>query len=440
MPNNFFYNAQVCRLSAASLSCLASITIAIMILRSDGGLASSPYRRIIFGLSIGDILQSLGIFLGPFASPIDTPNALWAEGNLHSCDAAGFILVFGGSMVPLYTFSLSLYFLLRVKYRMSRADFAKRVEWIIHTMIISFCLIGSGIILVTGSFNATRAGSLCAPVAYPLGCDTQTDLIGECTRGRNALIFFIVFYYLPSFLSFIGMIVCLGTLTQYVYAQEAKLRKATSAQNQDLTKSCCRWTKHRSGIVEDNDNEELCPQGQRIRRARENLRSFSRETLVQSGLYMFAFLTTYSFLFIWLFMSLSGAEDQRWTFLAISVTWPLGGLFNILVYTRPKVAVLKASYPTYPWILMLFTVVMAGGEVPDEIDLNPQEILSVDLSGVDAEEQAVVFPVSLPSDDGKEQKGWSVQPQDTTDESTRDTCTGNMTRSASHHDVNTMDQ
>ena len=434
MANNFFYNAQVCRLSTASLSCLASLTIAIMILRSDGGLASSPYRRIIFGLSIGDILQSLGIFIGPFASPIDTPNALWAVGNLHSCDAAGFILVFGGSMVPLYTFSLSLYFLLRVKYRMSRAEFAKRVEWIIHALIISFCLIGSVIILSTGSFNATRAGSLCAPVAYPLDCDTQ-----ECTRGRNALMFFVLFYYLPSFLSFIGMIVCLGTLIQYVYAQEAKLRKATSAQNQDLSKSCCGWTKHRSStIVQDDENEELSPQGQRIRRARENLRSFSRETLVQSGLYMFAFLTTYSFLFIWLFISLSGAKDQRWTFLAISLTWPLGGLFNILVYTRPKVAVLKASYPTYPWILMFLTVVMAGGEVPDEIDLSPQEILSVDLSGMDAEEQSIMFPVSLPTDAGKEQKGWSNQPQDTKGESTRDT-TGGRTRSASHHDMNTMD-
>jgi hypothetical protein len=406
MANNF-YNAQVCRLSTTSLSCLASLTIAIMILRSDGGLASSsPYRRIIFGLSIGDILQSLGIFIGPFASPIDTPNALWAVGNLYSCDAAGFILVFGGSMVPLYTFSLSLYFLLRVKYRMSRAEFAKKVEWIIHTLIISFCFIGSVIILCTGSFNATRAGSLCAPVAYPLDCDTQTDLVGECTRGRNALMFFVLFYYLPSFLSFIGMIACLGTLIQYTYAQEAKFRKVTSAQNQDLSKNCCGWTKHRSStIMEDDENEKLSPRGQRIRRARENLRSYSRETVVQSSLYMFAFLTTYSFLFIWLFLSLSGAEDQRWTFLAISLTWPLGGLFNVLVYTRPKVAVLKASYPTYPWILMFLTVVMAGGEVPDEIDLNPQEILSIDLSGMDAEEQSIIFPVSLPIDAGKEQKG-----------------------------------
>jgi hypothetical protein len=157
--------------------------------------------------------------------------------------------------------------------------------------------------------------------------------------------------------------------------------------------------------MEDDENEKLSPRGQRIRRARENLRSYSRETVVQSSLYMFAFLTTYSFLFIWLFLSLSGAEDQRWTFLAISLTWPLGGLFNVLVYTRPKVAVLKASYPTYPWILMFLTVVMAGGEVPDEIDLNPQEILSIDLSGMDAEEQSIIFPVSLPIDAGKEQKG-----------------------------------
>ena len=56
------------------LSLAASSTIVHMIRFSPRGL-KSPYSRIIFGLSIGDIIQSLGVFLGVFAVPKDTPES-----------------------------------------------------------------------------------------------------------------------------------------------------------------------------------------------------------------------------------------------------------------------------------------------------------------------------------------------------------------------------
>lgn len=396
MPMTFFYNSQIVRLATSSLSCLASTTIALVILCSEGGLASSPYRRIIFGLSCGDILQSLGIFTGPFASPIDTPNAIWAVGNTQSCDTAGFILSLGGSMIPLYTFFLSFYFLLRVKYQMTRLEFAKRVEWKIHAFFILLSMTGAVTKLSTGSYNASRAGSLCVTSAYPLACDTNPE-IGECTRGKHAMKLLVAFFYVPSFLSFVGMCICLGMLTQYVYVQESRLTIAMSFQTEEGPRHSI-WSKIYCcmRIVEEDATEEVLSRGQRIHRARANLRYFCQETLVQSGLYIGAYFSTYVFLFVWMFMTIAGVTNQQWTFLAISLTWPLGGLFNMLVYTRPKIAILKAINPTYSWMILFFKVVLAGGEVPDEINLNPQ-VLSVDLSRVEEEDvdDESMFPVFI---------------------------------------------
>jgi hypothetical protein len=55
----------------------------------------------------------------------------------------------------------------------------------------------------------------------------------------------------------------------------------------------------------------------------------------------------------------------------ISIFWPLGGLFNILIYTRPKVSKLRRMVPTfehYPWFIMFIVILFSGGDVPTEID------------------------------------------------------------------------
>ena len=53
----------------------------------------------------------------------------------------------------------------------------------------------------------------------------------------------------------------------------------------------------------------------------------------------------------------------------VMVQWaifaPLGGFFNILVYTRPKVSTLRRRRPEYWWFQAFWMVVKVGGEVPD---------------------------------------------------------------------------
>ena len=142
-PNNRMYKVQVLRTSAASLSLAASTIIALMIVLSPGRL-SKPYRRLIFGLSISDIIQSIGIITSPFAQPpADDPFAnRWARGSISACEFSGFLMSNGTALIPMYTFALTLYFLLIVKYKMPVASFVRKVEWKLHVGIILWNLIG----------------------------------------------------------------------------------------------------------------------------------------------------------------------------------------------------------------------------------------------------------------------------------------------------------
>lgn len=152
--------AQIVRTSTASISLLASATIGFMILRSRKGL-KSPYSRIIFGLSVTDTVQSLGLILSPFAAPSDTPGAFWAVGTQKTCDYVGWFIVLCGLGVPFYVLFLTFYFLMRVKYKIQPKQFAQRMEWKIHLFIWFWGLVSACYAVAKGQINATRYGSLC---------------------------------------------------------------------------------------------------------------------------------------------------------------------------------------------------------------------------------------------------------------------------------------
>ena len=139
LPTPSIVAAQVVRCVTASISLLASTILALTILHSPTG-RKSPYSRIIFGLSVGDILNSLAVLVSPFASPKDNPDAIFSIGNVRSCEITGIFLQIGGCMVPLYTLFLTYYFLKRVKYKTSPADFAKYQEKIITILILLFAV------------------------------------------------------------------------------------------------------------------------------------------------------------------------------------------------------------------------------------------------------------------------------------------------------------
>ena len=371
--------AQIVRTVVASISLLASITVALMILIAGGFRTSSSspsYSRIILGLSIAYAMQSLGILASSFASPSDTPDAPWAKGTPVTCETTGFILNIGATAAPMYIFTLTFYFLQRVKFKISKRDFAQKFEWKIHLFIILWNLIGIISGLASKDYNASRYGSLCIMIPYPLNCDIEPEVYGECKRGRHALLHAAIIQYIPTALCFVMTIVVLSILTIYVYRQEQTMRRSAEEERdcsiclvefKDFATKCCGSNQGEDMDIDNTEDVDQEPQ------PRRPSRSLSTESLIQSSLYILAFALSYSCFLVNIIVTAKGRHQPLWTFWVISFLWPLGGLSNIFIYSRPKVSVLRRRYPDASTFILYLVVVLNGGNTPLEIDFGDLE-------------------------------------------------------------------
>jgi len=163
-----------------SISCIGSVIIIALILRSQSGL-SSAYHRIIFGLSVSDIIHSLALGLVSIPMPKGTPNAWKALGNLTTCDLQGFFYMFGAMAAPAYNCSLSFYYMYKIKFKTSEEDMRKYKEPFLHGIPILLALICAIIPLSLGSFNPSV--SWCWIQSYPFKCHEDPEVV--CERGNK---------------------------------------------------------------------------------------------------------------------------------------------------------------------------------------------------------------------------------------------------------------
>ena len=94
----------------------------------------------------------------------------------------------------------------------------------------------------------------------------------------------------------------------------------------------------------------------------------TKRSFLQSVLYILAFFLTYFTFVLEVFFSFAKVRSQVWTFLVLSLFLPSSGLFNISIYTRPKVLILKEKYPRLTWIERFLSVIYCGGEIPIAMD------------------------------------------------------------------------
>lgn len=156
IPKNIIA-AQIVGIFTGSLSLLASAFLCFTIWVSPRGL-QTPYSRIIFGFSVADILQSIGVVLSPFLSPADNPDAMFSRGTVKSCEGIGFILLMGSHAIFWYILYLTYYFLKRVKFKQAPQDFARCEEKFIFAFIWIYAIATSIYPLTKKQINATQYG------------------------------------------------------------------------------------------------------------------------------------------------------------------------------------------------------------------------------------------------------------------------------------------
>ncbi len=208
---------------SAFISCAASILVISLIIRSEKGLSGSVYHRIMFGMSIADLLQSLPMALTTLPMPTDMiyRNGYQYQGliigNNTSCNVQGYLIYLGAMASIVYNASLSVYYLCSLKYNMSDEDFKRRIEPSLHIFSIVPAIIIPIFTIDSGEIHPDpRGATWCQTVSYPWWCKGE-----ECIGGTEFTLSPLdLFGGFIVFASPLVIIICMVLITMGVYGEE----------------------------------------------------------------------------------------------------------------------------------------------------------------------------------------------------------------------------
>ena len=364
-------------------SVIGSSTILATILRSSQKL-TNPYRRIIFGMSCFDVLQSLSFVMNVFKK--DPAEKSWlALGNQTSCQFFSFVHFAGHNGALFYSLSLNIFYLCLVKYHVKRDNFRHRIEPFLHGVPIAWAFTSASCIVVTGHMNPNKAPTgICGISQYPMNCLYDANI--ECIRGQRSDLFRVLFYFGPIILAYLGIILTLGILWQSVNGHERRMERyrmrnsvvsvgalrrnislaqsaVTSIPRPDLELNTVEtveenpkktWQTFLFTYKGSNSDE---PFRRSLRRRKK-----SRPFLVQAKWYSIVFFVVYLFPVIIFVRLLAGIPSSETLVILGKFFYPLQGALNVLLYTRPHVAKELSRNSNMSWWGAFKKVIKSGGD------------------------------------------------------------------------------
>ena len=351
----FWKQLAIFQIASAALSFVSSTAMIAVIAISSGCrlLSTSPYRRIIFGLSISDALLSIALLVGPFSAPSSVPQALWGLGNDTTCALDGFLLKLGQPLM--YSCLLCFYFLCRLCKNMSDREFKQRIEWKLHIFIILFGLVDAIASLLTGMLNTASGGTVCTTAPFPAGCRQRPEIFGEC--DPSSLRISSISTTVNSIKSIV-VVACIVTCMSVISYHVIKVFKV--ARQHYTYPSSPRFTTIHNYVDAETETEQTADlPGQYDRWSQ-----LMKETVVQILLYTTGFLLTYCPMLIYRHFFRHRGSTPKIVLLIVHALFPLGGFFNVLIYTRGAVLSFRREHPDYGWCRAFYEVFKAGGEVP----------------------------------------------------------------------------
>ena len=220
----------------------------------------------------------------------------------------------------------------------------------------------TGYTTTTLTFN-TFNGKWCSFAPIPAGCRQNPEIYGECDENilRNATLLGFATRFLTTVLCLAGIIVCMVKICWHVMITTNTTRSTRLGNLRGQHHNVTQQT-HRD---EHNANA-----------ADLLVRHYRRQFFIQASLYVLAYASTHSFAWIRMVVVTKKQAPGSVFMLLNSIVYPLGGLFNILVYTRPKVLSHRRNNPEDSWFRAFILVVRAGGVVPAAVDVeNENEVI-----------------------------------------------------------------
>ncbi|CAJ1935211.1 unnamed protein product [Cylindrotheca closterium] len=367
---------------SAILSVFGSSVIIFMAYLSRKSKPWTPYNRLLVAMSVYDIITSIALGCATFLGNRETSNKAWAMGTDSTCSAMGFLnnIAFSGT---LYNASLSYYFLFTARFRMKNDQIARRIEPAMHIFSVGFPLITGIIGLVLGVYAEPVAGMGCWVYRYPKGCGSGPNATGEpCISTMISYIFgsWIGFFTLASL--FVNNLIIWAFVRQQIGAngRNSVPPSNSSTGEFDDSKSGTFSSFRTGGTSFRIDASQNSVTNEDIRDSQERrLRLVRSQAILFVASYVASSMITY---ILRLFESQAFDYVQEmelpysnYTLMILqSILLPLQGLFNMMVYIRPKYIRNRNDFPRESRVWSIRRAVL-GAKV------EPVHSLVIDIQG-----------------------------------------------------------
>jgi len=306
-------------------------------LRRDSS-TTTPYDRIILGLSTCDVISSLTYALGPFLLPRETSKRVWAFGSRSTCTYLGFFFQLACFWAIWYNCLLSFYYLLTVRFKVRKKDFRKKYELIMHLSGAIFFPVTAATGFFGGWYSEERYTMTCWIGTVPRGCSDQ-----DCWGGVIVAYVFGAIPYTTTLLSVVINNVVVYTFVRRLLLTSPK-NKTSRKSWKDALSSMHLPTRPGSSANEHTSIEDSISASRNDSESAKRLtkkQRLAKEASTQCFLYVSTFLMTSACAFTIMVIEgnvPNGAEDLRKLYPLLvlnSMLLPLQGLFNVFIYVKP---------------------------------------------------------------------------------------------------------
>jgi hypothetical protein len=316
---------------SGSLSALSSIILMLIIHRSRIGL-STIYHRIMYCMSIADIVSSIAMALASLPMPKDmiyTQFESGVYGNAATCTAQGIAFFLGSNIVFAYNASLCVYYLCAIRYKMTESCIRKRVEPFFQIGALLCSLPITMYVHYHKLYNPNPWDAWCTATGIPWQCSYRENAYDDCFFHGNVSsgpYYFTIGGYLFGFTCLLGsMILIILSVYRQEMLQKTYMTKVYGRR--------ARTSRMPNASTESNNLDSS--------RSRHH---FTKIAAYQALAYLAVFLLCQSNVFISLFSKASTTlRKNEWTQIHHLVTRPLQGFFNLLVFVCHKIYNLRMN-------------------------------------------------------------------------------------------------
>mmetsp|Transcript_10200 Transcript_10200/g.15306 ORF Transcript_10200/g.15306 Transcript_10200/m.15306 type:complete len:456 (-) Transcript_10200:163-1530(-) len=284
------------------ISVISSILIIIIIIRSPVKL-TTVYHRLMFGMSCADILSSVAMSLTNLPKPPFDPefNCMISSGigNLQTCEAQGFLYVFGMSSMFSYNGSLCVYYACVIALQMRETIITKYIEPLLHIIAIGIGLAWAIPPLVLELYNPTTWDAWCSIALKEAGNDSPFEQsLRNLANIDKLLMITCTFMFSLTFICFASIILRVFQIEQSLYGPKNIVRRSRMNALLEVERS------HRNTKV----------------------------LLYQALAYFTAYVLTMTPLFV-----KSAIVEPLWLTRLFFILMPLQGCFNAMIFIYHKV-------------------------------------------------------------------------------------------------------